>query len=193
MPPLFVATRRIASRLTAAGSATREVHTSPPSHAPASPLSLAVVGQKDLHNFREVPPLLSFVPAPSVTLPCCSRCRLWQELGKKIDDSYSVVLKSKTLPLGLLSDHKKRARASLLEALTLTLQYLPNANPNTNPNTDLNPHNLSPRPSPELLPPTLTIACWFTSPRLPLPSPRTPPASDPPSHAPAPFTSGHTS
>ena len=49
-----------------------------------------MVGQKDLHNFRE-------------------------ELGKKIDDSYSVVLKSKTLPLGLLSDHKKRSRASLLE------------------------------------------------------------------------------
>jgi len=53
-------------------------------------LLIAVVGQKDLHNFRE-------------------------ELGKKIDDSYSVVLKSKTLPLGLLSDHKKRSRASLLE------------------------------------------------------------------------------
>jgi len=52
-----------------------------------------VVGQKDLHNFRE-------------------------ELGKKIDDSYSVVLKSKTLPLGLLADHKKRSRASLLEVET---------------------------------------------------------------------------
>ena len=64
-----------------------------------------VVGQKDLHNFRE-------------------------ELGKKIDDSYSVVLKSKTLPLGLLADHKKRSRASLLEVESNSEQLHPNPHPN---------------------------------------------------------------
>lgn len=49
-----------------------------------------VVGQKDLSNFRE-------------------------ELGKKINDTYSVVMKANTLPLGLLADQKKRERASILE------------------------------------------------------------------------------
>eukprot|EP00656_Telonema_subtile_P001674 TRINITY_DN1072_c0_g1_i5.p1 TRINITY_DN1072_c0_g1~~TRINITY_DN1072_c0_g1_i5.p1 ORF type:complete len:506 (-),score=123.67 TRINITY_DN1072_c0_g1_i5:133-1650(-) len=49
-----------------------------------------VVGQKELDSFRE-------------------------ELGKKLDDTYTVVMKSKQLPLGLLSDHKKRKRSSLLE------------------------------------------------------------------------------
>jgi len=49
-----------------------------------------VVGQKELDTFRE-------------------------ELGKKLDDTYTVVMKSKSLPLGLLSDSKKRKKSSLLE------------------------------------------------------------------------------
>ena len=49
-----------------------------------------VVGQKELDSFRE-------------------------ELGTKMNDTYTVVMKTKQLPLGLLSDHKKRKQSSLLE------------------------------------------------------------------------------